>query len=178
MGADFISSTLTWDKNRKLDWDAGFELIKKIAKESFDPEFHEDIGEVPVDSNGLYTYAEIKEFLAEIRNIVEGKQYNREATIFNVGHLNILITGGMSWGDSPSELYNTLCGFYDVDELDVTIGFNLDDIDYKALLLKILEHQEILPLIIGLDEDLDKMVEVYLKKGTKRGRKRRTVNKS
>jgi hypothetical protein len=55
-----------------------------------------------------------------------------------IAHLNVLITGGMSLGDDPTNLMSTIANLDDVGALKA-IGFNQEDnFDYKNILFKIL----------------------------------------
>ena len=88
------------------------------------------------------------------------------------GHLNILYTGGMSWGDSPSETFDLIADLEESGGIMEAIGFYQDDHDYKELLMKVLSlHKQICPTLLGLDPTLDKIVSDLLRKVPKKKRR-------
>ena len=62
----------------------------------------------------------------------------------------------MSWGDSPTELFNDINDLEAIGALD-EVGFN-NVIDYKAIVKKILKQKTILPMLMSLDKDFDSLI--------------------
>jgi len=159
MGADLLIYTLTWDKKRKLNWNAGYKLIKSL-KEVPKLLMIADGGK---DSDDL---EEIKNTLnsdlTELKDAVRAGG-RRDVSLISLGHLNILWTGGMSWGDDPTEMFTSLSRLEESHVLD-EIGFCRDEIDYKKILTKILKKKDLLPLLLGIDKTLDNMLEKEFKK--------------
>ena len=154
MGADFCCEILTWDCERKLNWNAGKKLINSLE--------YDDKQEI--DFNG-YT-ATKDELLGFLQDIKEASENNRRDTsVLNILNLNMMITGGVTWGDNPSDTYSAISNLNNVNNLFETIGFNKDEIDFKRIILKLLKNKELAPLLMGYDEYLDKMITEVLKKG-------------
>lgn len=151
MGADFIFWWLSLPKGQKPNWKAGEKLIESLDLD--DPALEFGTTDISLD----ILLAKLK----TVRQAWEGK--DREGGFMNVAHLQILITGGVSGGDSPTDLGNDINDLEQGGILDVC-GFNLDEVDYKAIILKILKTKEIAPLLMGVDEVLDKMIEKSLRK--------------
>lgn len=176
MGADFFYYALTWLKDQKLDWEAGKAHIRKLAEDykkeaegghrptlGENYEDPEDEGERPVltDSGCDYTVSDMELSLEDIQSGIAGSR--RDCNVCQLGHLQILLTGGMSWGDDPTDLCHAMQAVLDCDGLAQAIGFNQFEYDYKAMVDKIVEIPAVLPMILHLDDDLDKLIEPKLK---------------
>jgi hypothetical protein len=160
MGADMLVEVLSWDKDQKLDWEAGIKYLNGL-----DDEVIEKNEDLPPGSDKESILSSLK----LVRQAVEGDL--REAVILHFGNLKILLTGGMSWGDSPSELYDDMYDMECIAGLFDAIGFNQDEFDYKSILmkvLKVLKDSKQLPVLLHLDKHLDAMLEAMLKSGKKR----------
>jgi hypothetical protein len=102
MGAEMILSVLWVSKKKKPDFKKGEALIQKLAMtpaeewpEEFTERFNGDIMIGPmVDQLGRS--------LKEVEQAWSGR--HREATFMEMCGRRILVTGGLSWGDSPTEL--------------------------------------------------------------------------
>jgi len=162
MGADMLIQELSWDKTRKLDWEAGRSCLDSLTEDDF-------------DGTGL----DKKDYLPKLQALeVAAKDTHREAVILQYGHLKVLLTGGISWGDSPSDLYNDINDLIELAQGKVleAIGFDLDNHDYKSILMKVLgvmKESKQLPCLIHLDPQLDPMLETMLKSGPETKPKRR-----
>jgi hypothetical protein len=141
MGADFIFWAVSLPKNQKPNWKAGERYIDK----------YED-----VDARSSLR-SRLKNFQLAWSN------QHRESGFMTICHLEVLVSGGMSWGDTPTDLGNDINDLSDSGVLEAC-GFDLDDIDYKAILLKILNVKGIAPLLVGIDDTLDELVEKKLRK--------------
>jgi hypothetical protein len=64
----------------------------------FDPEFHKDRDEL----------SEVKEKLLSYLPHIEHSEDRRDCCWLTIGTSTVLLTGGMSWGDSPTEMYGML----------------------------------------------------------------------
>ena len=119
----------------------------------------EVVGGLKTDSDLLVSKDSLESSINSIKEAVEGKR--RDDTIIRVCHLNILLTGGMSWGDDPTDLMGEINLLTDIDCGSIlnAIGFDQDLIDYKALLEKILKVKALQPLLLGLDKTLNGMLE-------------------
>jgi hypothetical protein len=161
MGADFTLLSLSWDKNRKLNWSAGFKALKKYCK---DPKNLDEDGNLHTSSDMIVDEDSLEGCIKSIKSAVEGTC--REATCLEYGHLKILVTGGMSWGDDPSDLMGDIYLLMDTNHGEIlnAIGFDQDLQDYKGILQKVLKVKALQPLLMGLDKELDTMLEKELSK--------------
>lgn len=157
MGADLCMQWLIWEKDVPLDWGAGDAFLLAKAKENFDPENHEaTVEETPVDDGEMYSYLEMKADLDSLKSIL--KNGSRDCYYLEIKHLCMMCTGGMSWGDSPTDSYDLISRISEVVGLQEAIGF-FQYKDYKSILGKVLDVPAVRPMIMGLDDDLDKMIE-------------------
>jgi hypothetical protein len=137
-----------------LDWEAGKACLDSLTEDDF-------------DGTGLVK----KDYLPKLESLKAAvKDRHREAVVLQYGHLKVLLTGGMSWGDSPSDLYNDMNDLIELAQGRVleAIGFDLDDHDYKSILMKILgvmKESKQLPCLIHLDSQLDPILETMLRSG-------------
>jgi len=152
MGEDLCLNILTWDRNRKLDWKAGKKCIDSLEAD--------ETGEVKGTEGNTYTKKQLHIMLSNVYQA--SKDGRRDTTVIHLLHLNILVTGGMSWGDDPTDTFTSICSLNEFEILNV-VGFNMDEINYKEILLKVLKCQPLQPLLIGIDDELDKMIEKKLK---------------
>lgn len=112
MGADFITEHVTISKTKKPNWGAAHKYIKTLAKR--------DLREWPNGTSNVFGFDgdngedfDKKSCAETLINDLEalccawaGKL--RSANVLLVGNKRMLITGGESWGDSPSEFFDSL----------------------------------------------------------------------
>jgi len=142
MGADFCLVAAIMDVDKKPNWKAALRYIREDFSDidNHDPE----------------------ELVEHLRNFIAlWNGGSRDTGVLYTGHLKMLCTGGMTWGDDPTDSHSTIWSLMDAGVLDAA-GFS-DGPNYKEILLKVLENKEILPLLVGTDPELDKMVEERLK---------------
>jgi hypothetical protein len=152
MGAEMIIYSVPYKKGLKPDWAAGKKLIeglviKWVAAGHKDAE---DTGEILLDN--------LEEFKALF---IQG---SRETAVHEFGDVHAIISGGSSWGDEPTEA----CGIIsNLDEYNIlkTCGFYPVLPDYQQILEMVLDKagSTLLPLLTGLDPDLDEIVKEKLK---------------
>ena len=128
MGADFICYMLMWDADKKvLDFDGAREFVKS-----------------GLDRGDLTTEVVNEDVILSDIDSIEKAIYRgtRECDERRIGHLKILLTGGMSWGDGPTDLARSISNLEDFHEgriLDI-IGFIYDDTDYRGILKRMLRR--------------------------------------
>lgn len=169
MGADLCLAWLIHDKDITPNWDAGRAKLQELAEIELktDPNgcYDEDTSLEDVymtDGGPEITYAEALESIDYIEN-AEGK---RDFSSVTLGHFTMLISGGMSWGDDPTDSFEHLDRIGRLPaEVLTEMGFYAESVpDYKEYLNKILNlHPEILPTLPGLDPEFDGMIEARLK---------------
>ena len=159
MGADMNVACLYWDRKRKLNWKAGIKAIKALKYEP-------DNNGVPVVTSDVGIDYQKKTLLGYLNNL---KDYNvrRDVATLDFAHLYILITGGMTSGDDPTDLYTAINALEEADyNILRAVGFNHpeDDTDYKQILMKVLKIKTAVPMLMGLDPDLDRLIGKEMKK--------------
>lgn len=108
-----------------------YEKINHMSEDDFRGYIADHTGEKPdpeeltEDATGLLA-SELYDMARELHDASQSP-YNREGTIITVPRsywhgkpTKILTTGGMSGGDSPTELYNTMQGLYEAAILPLT----------------------------------------------------------
>lgn len=168
MGCDLIMAWLIHDNDITPDWDAGKEKLKEIAETNLKAELDE--GYLDPDGASLEdteiieetTYQEALEAIEFVRNAHD----RRDFSSVTLGHITMLMSGGPSYGDEPTEAFSYLDTVGRLpNEVLKAIGLYHDAIpDYKAFVKQILDlHPEILPSLIGLNEEFNDEVEARLK---------------
>ena len=123
MGADFIGAVMMIEQARKPDWRAGREAIDKLAATPAPnwPEAYRDQWEDGDPGDELRLADELREDLDEVETCWE--EGGRECGGLTLMGYNVLVTGGMSWGDSPTELTDQISRLDCADVLQAC-GFN------------------------------------------------------
>jgi len=159
MGADMILYEAVYpaDPNWKPDWEAGKALIKKLSEEDegFICEYNFDSPEEAYES-----------FIGKLEEVKSAfTNGRRDMERLRVGPYRIMISGGMSWGDTPTDFADILGDLERFSILDAC-GFNqADHRDFKKYFFLLLERcgSEVLPLMLSHDPDLDEIIKEKLK---------------
>ena len=156
MGQDMIIYT-TWYPREGFtpDWAAGEALIKSLAQDqNFLDEYCYDDDSAAAEEDWLAKLEEFKEAYCNGR---------RDMARYDMGPITVIMTGGPSWGDSPTELAD-LMGDLEQHEILIECGFE-NEPDWKKMFQLTLEKagSKVLPKLIGLDPHLDEIVKQKLK---------------
>lgn len=104
MGADFLLAHV-WTTKRpdEIDFEAG-DLYIATAR----PEELEEYGwlETPEEIDAARTDA--LSDLLYLRGVWNGREYQRDIDVCTFGPVTVAITGGMSWGDGPTDSFDIL----------------------------------------------------------------------
>ena len=123
MGADLLIWTLAIPRSEVPDWDAGRKWVRTEQERCAEVATAEGIpiGEVILTSHGEYTADELLEAIdyAEIAF----NHDSRELCWFLFGEWELFQTGGLSWGDDPTNLSPAFQKLQDEGELLKAIGF-------------------------------------------------------
>ncbi len=184
MGADLLMAVLTLENDgRDPDFGAAHEELKRItlrrikdsnisledaypdcplseAKMRFEAGDIEG-AEVEVDDGGIFSCDKIIRYLDTLEEAYAGGA--RDSMFITIGHLRVFITGGMSWGDSPSDTFEAISSLQQIPEIWNKLGFDNDNINYKEILEKVVSTPSTVPILTGIDPTLDKMLESRLK---------------
>lgn len=156
MGADFIFWAITMPTDKNPDWDAGIKFI------------HNDEHLSSIIKKSLLSD------LKEVKEAWEGKR--RDTDKWDLCHLTIMVSGGMSNGESPTDIGDKINDLSDAGVLEAC-GFDQDIVDYKSILYKVLKgNKEILPRLMGLDESLDKIIMEEFKCSSKAGSRKKSIS--
>lgn len=156
MGADLLLSWLACDKDRKLNWKAGHAVIDALEDDDLNTE------------GGDYSKESLHEDLKSLEEAAAGKY--RDASVIPIGRLNVLMTGGMSYGDSPGDTFEVIGHLAEFGDILEAVGFDSkeDLFDYRGLLGKILKNKALVPLLMGVDPFLDKLLEKKLRRKSRK----------
>jgi hypothetical protein len=105
MGADFLCSVLPIVKTR----DQALAQLTLLSPETVAQRYSEVTGE-DIDWQDANELAFAVNLFRGCINAVydEVDSYGREACVYHLDGKVLLITGGMSWGDSPTELFDSM----------------------------------------------------------------------
>jgi len=124
VGADLLTANLWQKANTELDWSAGRRKARELTVEACHA-LAEQMGYW--DEEEESDPADIREkavaYVDTLQSHVEG--FSRVYNAFTTpdGRYWCHLTGGMSWGDSPSDLYDAINDLYAVPEVLEAIGF-------------------------------------------------------
>lgn len=165
MGADLLMSWVTWDKDITLNWEEGKRLLKEKDLEINKTEQEDvDLDDVVINSQDESTYGELLIAMEDVENAI--KDPDRFTYIMTLGSINMLLSGGVSYGEDPCATFTQIYRLQKLPpEVAKAIGFHVSSIpDYRDWLLKTLKlHPEILPTLIGIDPEFDEILEPRLK---------------
>ncbi len=124
MGADLILAAAFYPAGRTLDWDAGRHAIDVLSDDRCAEAVDSLIGDRLDDQPPSETARLVRQRLHEaIGNLSESP---RDLTTIDVPGYSILVTGGMSWGDSPTESFDDLEAIGWTPEVMRAIGFEVE----------------------------------------------------
>ena len=128
MGADLLIYRPAFDRGknrqRKPKWKDALQAAMEVVPTKDDYHFEEHIDDLKNPSEDqvhalrVYLHGQVKEF----KEIWEGNDVPRDVVTCVLGPYELLITGGMSWGDSPGETYQLIDSLVMSGLLDVA-GF-------------------------------------------------------
>ena len=120
MGADLLLAWFEIDAAKEPDWEAGRKRIRNLTPEDW--ERAERMGypvNLPADMD------DINCALAHIDTVKDRwENGGRDATTIEIRGANLLMTGGMSWGDSPTEAWDAFSDLYALPGVVAAMGFN------------------------------------------------------
>lgn len=118
MGSDFMVSFLAAGRRKRIDVDAGrsaLERLRVTPLEDWPQDFLEaQCGDVPEDTDEaeLMRHSFVQLLMADIQMIEEELSpdgaLRRDLWSGDIGNKLVIMSGGMSWGDAPTEAFRTL----------------------------------------------------------------------
>lgn len=112
MGEDFIAQILSMEKGKDPKWEKAKNYIRYNRK-AITEKWNKYIGDET-------EYNIVKRLIDDIDALKRSWEHgNRECIIFNHKRDKMLITGGMSWGDNPTETFGVISDLDEAGILDV-----------------------------------------------------------
>lgn len=129
MGADLLTANL-WSRRKEggrqdqFDWEAGLKAARELSDESCKA-LHEQAAGVygedwdEDDSPRLLALV----YVETLRKHIDG--FSRDLNVITTpdGRWTCWVTGGLSWGDSPSGLFDAINDLWSVPEVLEALGF-------------------------------------------------------
>lgn len=115
MGEEFIAQILSMKKGKEPKWEEAKKYIRdnrKAITKKWNAEMEDET-----------EYNMVKRLIDDIDTLKRGWDTgNRECIIFEHNGDKMLITGGLSWGDNPTETFGAISDLDRADILDI-LGF-------------------------------------------------------
>lgn len=125
MGADFLVAALVHDRDVTLNWDAVPEAVSNLSEEALVNGLGGAYGEAP---EALSTArAQVRDLFGDLRNLLEGEHSPRDVTSIEVRGATVILSGGMSWGDEPTDTFALLCNVGYFPTVLAAVGFESDE---------------------------------------------------
>lgn len=119
MSADLLITALVLEEDREPDYEAAERAI--AAVEGSDVLESDRFDEDPDEPDGLERIrAALRADLRELREAIEGYL---EIAEMNVRGATLYLTGGMSWGDGPTEVWDVIARLRSVRGVLTAAGF-------------------------------------------------------
>jgi hypothetical protein len=182
MGADMLIECFWEEINekrlpvRKPNWQKGYARIKELCEKWKQTGIFPECSLLPIENGDLKQPLPTTEnvnsilntlnrYLGCVENAYRGG--SRELTSLEFPPYRIHITGGMSYGDEPSELFSILSDLGSLEILEET-GLNPALPDSTQILKKLVRNRDLRPLLIGQDKELDNMLDLEMRKPKRR----------
>lgn len=122
MGADIIVATLAIEKGATLDWSQVDHALEGMTLRQLNEGLDYAVGD---------TYDTVEEAREEVQEIFKAlretlESFPRDLTSLHVRGLELYISGGMSWGDMPTESCEVLDRAVHFDPVLRAVGFCTD----------------------------------------------------
>lgn len=150
MGADMLVNLVYHEDGKKLNWKAGHKEIDRLIK-VWGENIPNSVSWMSDPKDELHS------MLTELQEAIESER--RDICNLTFPPYQIYLTGGMSWGDNPTEIYQSFQTLSEEDSILAAVGLNPTMIDFHAILKKILKNKALIPLLTGIDKDLDVLLE-------------------
>lgn len=137
MGNDLLIATLAMPSNRKPDWDAAKNKVAHLPPERMEAILVQMYGDVPAEcltEEGILDDGEVRLDVAaceaeiiglidEVAQACSSEHRHLYSSEYVVPGWRVWITGGDSWGDSPSDEWDLFVAFIEAHELADAAGF-------------------------------------------------------
>lgn len=104
MGADLLISHIwTTKKDEELDWEHGLAKIQTLPLDDLRSYYEFDDDKAIEDIRSDFT-----DSLLLMERIWEGEELRRDVSVCTLGPIKVMLSAGVSWGDSPTEFFDTM----------------------------------------------------------------------
>jgi len=130
MGMDLLLNFVWADKDKEPDWDGARKYIEDLSATDLQNhpefEFHQWTASVSdrEDIAALEAGASLRNHLLECHDAIKGAwngdgdwAFDRQTYYLNIGKYKVLVSGGDSYGDSPSPMFNYIQDWGNVEGL-------------------------------------------------------------
>jgi len=114
MGMDLLLNFVWADKDKEPDWDGARKYIENLTAQEADNAY---VGTGQAD---FYTWDEYKEHLLRSHDLIKDAWFgdcDRSTYKVNIGKYEVLVSGGNSWGDSPSDMFDHIQDWGNIPDL-------------------------------------------------------------
>jgi hypothetical protein len=122
VGADLLITALVIETGRTPDFETARAAIETVSSSQVEipDEFwdHDPYTDAGLDA----IRSQLRDSLSELEAAL---QQSRELASFGLRGATVYLTGGMSWGDSPTELFETFSRLWAVPAVLVAAGFEV-----------------------------------------------------
>lgn len=166
MGNNFVTEVIWYRKGDLLNFKTGHDYIDGFSDD--------EIAHI-ADSTGRMEETvrdHLHACLRQIEGLFGPSDHDLDYTEYEFPPYNIYVTGGDSWGNDPTELFTYISELVTADfngknVLEVC-GLNPETLDYREILMKILSTKALIPLLIGIDKNLDLIIEKEILHGKRK----------
>lgn len=127
MGNDLMLATLAIPSGKEPDWEAARRGIARLSGERMEEILYEWGGEAPSDVEGELDLGAARKMILslvdEVEEACKAEHRHLYCSEYVVPGWKVWITGGDSWGDSPSEEFDLFLAFLNATELAEAAGF-------------------------------------------------------
>jgi hypothetical protein len=117
MGADTFIAALAAPRGASLDWDAAERAIRALGEKELE-RIADELGWEEGDDD---VAEQLRAAVQAVREALAGG--SRELDVLEFGTWDLFLTGGLSWGDTPSDLFDVF-GALQASGLAYAIGFS------------------------------------------------------
>lgn len=122
MGADLIVTALAAETNKTLDWDQVDNALAGMTLRQLNDGLDYAVGDTYDTEDEAR--AEVRRIFKELKETLEEEP--RDLTTLHVRGLTLYVSGGMSWGDMPTDASMVLDNASQFDPVLQAVGFCTD----------------------------------------------------
>ncbi len=103
MGADFLVAVLYTHKDKEPDWEAGLKALEGLEEDE--------------EENPVPTAKDIEDLKNAFHNSY------RDAALVRIREYDVVLSGGMSWGDDPTDTFGIIVRILNYPKVWQAMGF-------------------------------------------------------